>query len=88
MNFSAAFEKKHEVSILLVRMVDIIVDMVSSNFQTSNISHTNQRYIRVAKVPSNRPDTLNIIENIDEEKMGSRTLDISHVDSDIHRLWT
>lgn len=58
-------------------MVDILEDMVLSDFLYGNRPQTYQRYIRMAKNLLQCPNILSFIENIDGKKLGSRTLDIS-----------
>lgn len=49
-DYSSAFNQKNCMSFLAARMVDIVENMVLSNFLTRNRSQTYQRYIRAAKV--------------------------------------
>lgn len=68
MNFIAASEKEHGVSLLAARTVDIIEDMVSSDFQTGNSRRTSLHYIWIAKFLLQRPKILKI-EDIGKEKL-------------------
>lgn len=54
-NFSAAFEREHDVSFLAARMADVVKDIISSDFLTDNSPQIYQHYIRVAKFLFRRP---------------------------------
>lgn len=60
-------------------MVDIVEDMVLFDFLSGNSSLTYYCYTRLAKFLFQHPNILNIIENIDGEEMGSRTLSTLHL---------
>lgn len=79
MNFIAAFEKGPGVSFLAARMVNIVENMVSSDFQTDNSLRKYQRYIQMEKFFFQRCPILNIIEEIGGVETGSRMLGISHL---------
>lgn len=74
MNFNAALRNMLGVGFLAAKMVDIVKDMVLSFFITGNGSQTFQRYIQVAKFFIQRPDILNMTEDIDGKMMRSRIL--------------
>lgn len=79
MNFSAAFVREHNFFFCLVRMMDMIEDMVPSDFVTCNNSQRDLRYIWDTKLHHQRPNTLNIIEDINGWKTRGITLGISHL---------
>lgn len=74
MNFSAAFEKEHDVSFLATRMEDIFENMDSSDILTNNSVHTYQRYILVAKFPLQHPNLRDINNKVYKEKARTWTL--------------
>lgn len=78
--FSAAFEEEHGLSFLAARMLDIVKDMASSDFLSSNSLQTGQRCILVTKFLFQRSNILNISENIYGEERGSRTPGTSNRD--------
>lgn len=79
-DFSTAFEESQGVSILAARMVDIAEHIDSSDILFGNNLQTYHRYILVVKMRFQRPDIFCIIENMDEEETGSRTLGISRLE--------
>lgn len=89
LNFSPAFDKEHGMSFLAARIVDIVDDMHLFDHLTDDSPHTYQVIIQVAKFLFQRPNIRNIIEEIDEEETGSRTLGVSRLNDKILLLsWT
>lgn len=68
--------------LLATQLVNLVEDMVSSDFQTGNSPQTYQRYIRVAKYFHVRSNILHIIENIDGEESGATTLNSSQLNDE------
>lgn len=65
MTFSAAFEKEHGGTSFDTQIIDIVDNMIKSNFVTGNSRQTYQGYILVKKFLFQRPSIPNIIEDID-----------------------
>lgn len=59
-------------------MGDIVEDMIAADILTGNSAHTYQSFIQVAKFFLQLLNTLNIIEDVDEEKAEPRKPGISY----------
>lgn len=66
---------------LTSQMVDIVENMISSDFLSSNSPQAYQRCIQGARFVLQHPNILNTIEDNNGEQTGSRTLDISRYDN-------
>lgn len=74
--FILAFKKQLGELFLVARMLDFVDYM----FPSDDSRQTYQRYIRVAKFLIQRHNILNICENFDGEKKGSKKFCISDLD--------
>lgn len=70
-------------------MVDIVRDMVSSNFLSGSSPLTNQRSIQLAKFLPECSNIFNNIKDVDWEKFGAMMLGISYRDDEnVFSSWT
>lgn len=82
-NFSAALEKEHCVCFLAARMGDIVGKILLFHFLSGSRAQTYHCYVQVVTFLHKCTNNLNIIENIDGEKTGSKTLCILHLNDEI-----
>lgn len=80
LNFAITSKQKYHLKLAATRNMDVVKDMISSDFLTGMSSQPYYRYIRVSTMMMRRESIFSLPESCNANDAGSKRLGNSHLD--------